>query len=142
MKNLACAVVLTASACWTSMTVRAAEPPVDRLQALQRQLVEQSAKLEQLRALLSEQEDVIASLREAVGEEILESQRGGSANSGVGASTLALAAAETTQAAPPEPVGEAPRRETRAPEVARIFSEPTALTRGGDFVLEPSLQSS
>jgi hypothetical protein len=108
--------------------------PPDRLETLQRQLAEQSAKLEELQAQLAEQRGIIASLRDAVSEELLDQQRGGSANSGLGAATLA--------AATPEPVGEAPQRETRAPEVARIFAEPTALTKGGDFVIEPSIQSS
>jgi uncharacterized coiled-coil protein SlyX len=141
MKKLARVFLLTASAALTSIAAYAGEvPQPDRLQILQTQLAEQSAKLEALQTQLSEQQDIIASLREAVGEKILEQQRGGSANSGVGAATLAMAAAETTP--PTQPVGEAPKRETRAPEVARIFSEPTALTRSGDFVLEPSVQSS
>jgi len=123
----------------------------DRMSRLQRQIAEQGAKLEALRAALDEQERVMAQLREAVtqalGDDVLEQQRGGADLSGAAAS-LALAAEPPTgapapsTAAPSQPVGEAPRRETRAPEVARIFSEPTALTRSGDFVLEPSLQSS
>ena len=133
MKKWAHALLVAASACVTSLAALAQSPQADRLETLQRQLAEQSAKLELLQARLSEQEDIIASLRDAVGEEILELQRGGSANSGVGAAMLA--------AATPEPVGEAPKKETRAPEVARIFAEPTALTRGGDFVIEPSIQS-
>ncbi|HEU5135905.1 MAG TPA: hypothetical protein VFU13_12220 [Steroidobacteraceae bacterium] len=132
MKRFTRALVIAASTCLVSLGAHAQAPQQeDRLQALQRQLAEQSAKLEQLQAQLSEQEDIIASLRQAVGEEILEQQRGGGAG-----------AAEATPPAPPaQPVGEAPKRDTRPPEVARIFSEPTALTRGGDFVLEPSLQS-
>lgn len=124
-------VLLTLSACLTALSVSAQAPQQDRLGELQRQLAAQSERLESLRAALSQQEEVLASLREAVSEEILDRQRGGTDLSG---------AAEPT--VPAQPVGEAPRRETRAPEVARIFSEPTALTRGGDFVLEPSLQSS
>jgi uncharacterized coiled-coil protein SlyX len=119
-----------------AMAAHAQEAETDRLQRLERQLAEQSAKLEQLRMHVSEQEAVIASLREAVSEEILDRQRGGSY-----AATPA-AAATTEQTVPEQPVGEAPRRETRAPEVARIFAEPTVLTREGDFVIEPSLQSS
>jgi hypothetical protein len=123
MKRLARRWLVALSACWVPLAASAGEPESDRLQLLQSQLAEQSAKLELLQAQLSEQQEIIASLREAVGEEVLEQQRGGGANV-------------------PEPVGEAPKKETRAPEVARIFSEPTALTRGGDFVLEPSIQSS
>jgi len=133
MNELARRLLIASGAACMSLVAKAGEPASDRLQVLQTQLTEQSAKLELLQAQLSEQQDIIASLRDAVGEEILEMQRGGSAISGIGAASQA--------AEPPQPVGEAPKRETRAPEVARIFSEPTALTRGGDFVLEPSIQS-
>ena len=88
MKTLAPALT-TFSACLATLAAHAQAPPPDRLETLQRQLAEQSAKLELLQAQLSEQQDVIASLREAVGEEILDQQRGGSANSGMGAATLA-----------------------------------------------------
>ena len=141
MKKPAHAFLVAASACFVSLTSHAQAPPqADRLESLQRQLAEQSAKLQALQAQLSEQQGIIASLREAVGEEILEQQRGGGTESGLGAASLALAATEATP--PAQPVGEAPKRETRAPEVARIFAEPTALTRAGDFVIEPSIQSS
>ena len=133
MNELARRLLIASGAACMSLVAKAGEPASDRLQVLQTQLTEQSAKLELLQAQLSEQQDIIASLRDAVGEEILEMQRGGSAISGIGAASQA--------AEPPQPVGEAPKPETRAPEVARIFSEPTALTRGGDFVLEPSIQS-
>jgi uncharacterized coiled-coil protein SlyX len=129
MKRSRC-ILLALSACLTALGVSAQSPPQDRLEKLQRQLAEQSERLESLRAELSQQDQILASLREAVGEEVLDRQRGGSDQSA------------PTQPIPTQPVGEAPRRETRAPEVARIFAEPTALTRSGDFVLEPSLQSS
>ena len=135
MNRWARRLLVASSACSVSLAISAGEPANDRLQALQAQLAEQSAKLELLQSQLSEQQDVIASLRDAVADEILDRQRGGGANSGVGAAMLAATV-------PEPPVGEAPKRETRPPEVARIFAEPTALTRGGDFVLEPSLQSS
>jgi len=126
--------LLACSALAGVTAARAGEPELDRLARLERQLAEQSAKLDELRAAVGEQEAVIASLRDAVNDEILDRQRGGDA-AGAGA-------APAEPAIPPQPVGEAPRRETRAPEVARIFAEPTVLTRRGDFVIEPSLQSS
>jgi len=149
-------IALALAACLTALGAAAAEPQVDRLELLQRKLAEQSAKLDQLRTQLSQQQEIIEDLRDAVSEEILDRQRGGSDLSGAAASLALVADAQATaatpaagpqpppppQAAPVQPVGEAPRRETRAPEVARIFAEPTALTRGGDFVIEPSLQSS
>jgi len=157
--NRAHAIALAASACLTALGAAAAEPQVDRLELLQRQLAEQSAKLDALRAQVDQQQQVIADLRDAVGEEILDRQRGGADLSGAAASLALLADAPTPKPAPPptpvptpgpasvtqptptQPVGEAPKRETRPPEVARIFAEPTALTRGGDFVFEPSLQT-
>jgi hypothetical protein len=49
--------------------------------------------------------------------------------------------AQPAQAAPQQgPVGEAPPPQDRAPQTAQIFSEPTALTPKGKFVLEPSVQ--
>jgi len=163
--------LFTVTACMSAATF-AAPPDDDRLAQLQRLLSEQTSKLEALRAQLGEQEQVLAELREAVGDELLDRQRGGADLSGA-AGSLALAMADpqvvpapqtpapeqgppapptarpapvnptvTNQPVPGQPVGEAPRKETRPPEVARIFAEPTALTRGGDFVIEPSLQSS
>lgn len=138
-------VALVLSASLTAFGASAAEPQADRLELLQRQLADQSAKLEALRAQLSQQQEVINDLRDAVSEELLDRQRGGTDLTGAAAS-LALTAepqpSAATPAPPAQPVGEAPKRETRPPEVARIFAEPTALTRGGDFVFEPSLQTS
>jgi hypothetical protein len=134
--------LLAVAACTSAVSIAAQED--DRLAQLQRQLAAQTARLDALRAQLGEQEQMLAELREAVSDELLERQRGGSDLSGA-AGSLALAMADPPAqgaAVPNQPVGEAPRKETRAPEVARIFAEPTALTRSGDFVIEPSLQSS
>jgi hypothetical protein len=134
--------LLAVGACTSAVSIAAQED--DRLAQLQRQLAAQTARLDALRAQLGEQEQMLAELREAVSDELLERQRGGSDLSGA-AGSLALAMADPPAqgaAVPNQPVGEAPRKETRAPEVARIFAEPTALTRSGDFVIEPSLQSS
>jgi hypothetical protein len=100
------------------------QEPLDRVQQLERQVAE-------LREEMKRQAELIATLRDAVGDEVLSVQRGGMAETSPGAAP----------ASPVEPVGEAPKRETRAPEVAQIFAEPTVLTRSGDFVLEPSVQS-
>lgn len=122
-----------------------------RLRDLQQQLARQSEKLEQMRDLLREQEESIASLREALDEEVLDQQRGGTARGSEGPmpQLFVAAAAPATapssvadQVPPTKPVGEAPEPQTRPPEVAQIFAEPTVLTRGGNFVLEPSLQTS
>jgi hypothetical protein len=48
--------------------------------------------------------------------------------------------AQPAPGGPQGPVGEAPPPQDRAPQTAQIFSEPTALTPKGKFVLEPSVQ--
>lgn len=125
----------------------AAQDDSSQLESLRRQLAAQSEKLQRMQELLDEQQATIASLRDAIDEEILDQQRGGT---GVGTELFAAAAATPPApvtpspdvTTPPKPVGEAPQPQTRAPEVAQIFAEPTVLTQGGNFVLEPSLQSS
>jgi hypothetical protein len=126
----------------------AGQEPSPMLEALRQQLAAQSSKLERMQELLNEQQATIASLRDAIDEEILDAQRGGT---GVGTELFAAAAPATPPApvtpspdvtAPPKPVGEAPKPQTRAPEVAQIFAEPTVLTQGGNFIIEPSVQSS
>ncbi len=133
--------LLAAASAGLPFAIQAQEPPPDRLQQLEKQIIEQTRRLEWLRLELDEQQQVIADLRAAVRDEILDQQRGAGASTAVvldgGMIGTALVAAE-----PVEPVGEAPKKETRAPEVAQIFSEPTVLTRRGDFVVEPSVQSS
>ncbi len=119
--------------------------PPDRLEELRRQLAEQSARLDQLRDQLSEQEATIASLRDALDEEVLDQQRGGTATGAeqfVAAEPPVKSQSVDDITSPPKPVGEAPKPQTRAPEVAQIFAEPTVLTQSGKFVLEPSLQTS
>jgi uncharacterized coiled-coil protein SlyX len=158
VKALARQMWMVAGFGWLPLLSGAQEPVrVDRLQQLERQLAEQTRRLEWLRTELDEQQDIIADLRAAVGEEILDRVRGGSALNGAtigltfaqaeeavkpGPPAEAAAAPARESGAPVQPVGEAPKQETRAPEVAQIFSEPTVLTRRGDFVAEPSVQSS
>lgn len=112
----------------------------DRLEELRRQLAEQTAQLESMRQALNKQEQTIASLRDALNEEFLDSQRGAGAQAPQSPQS-SQPPLPTPDAAPAKPVGQAPARETRPPQVAQIFSEPTVLTQGGKFVLEPSLQS-
>ncbi|MDB5962877.1 MAG: acetate kinase [Massilia sp.] len=40
----------------------------------------------------------------------------------------------------PQPVGQAPQRDSRPPEIAPLFEAPGVLTQKGKFVLEPALQ--
>ena len=44
------------------------------------------------------------------------------------------------QGGPQQPVGQAPQRDSRPPEVAPLFEAPGVLTQKGKFVLEPALQ--
>jgi hypothetical protein len=118
------AAVLCASALITAPAY--ADEPLDRIQQLEQQVAE-------LREQMKQQAELIASMRNAVGDDVLGEQRGGMAEPVPGAAPAPKSA--------PQPVGEAPKRETRAPQVAQIFAEPTVLTRSGDFVLEPSVQS-
>src|SRR5215831_3885247 len=114
------AVILMSAAalCCARIAAAANAPAQDPVELLRRQLVEQSAKLEELQRQVGDQQKVIANLLQAVDDARLDRERGTGA-----------ASTQTTQ-----PVGEAPKQETRAPEVAQIFSEPTVLTRGGDVV--------
>ncbi|MBB6095149.1 putative coiled-coil protein SlyX [Povalibacter uvarum] len=137
---------MIAVAVLAAVSLPALAAPPDRLEELRRQLAEQSARLDQLRDQLSEQEATIASLRDALDEEVLDQQRGGTAT---GTDQFVAAAEPQIKAqsvdditSPPKPVGEAPKPQTRAPEVAQIFAEPTVLTQSGKFVLEPSVQTS
>jgi hypothetical protein len=116
---------------------------VDRLQELQRELARQSERLEQMRDDLARQQDAIASLRGALHDEILEQQRGGAAADAAASEPRPqVAQSAADRAGPARPVGEAPKPDTRAPEVAQIFAEPTVLTRARNLVLEPSVQTS
>lgn len=157
MNKLARRMLVCAGGCWLPLVAGAQETLLDdRLQQLERQLADQTRRLEWLRTELDQQQDIIADLRAAVSEEMLDRQRGGSAlNGSFQSSSLGLMLAQAEESpvkapaaatpresdVPVQPVGEAPRKETRAPEVAQIFSEPTVLTRRGDFVVEPSVQT-
>ena len=100
-----------------------------QLEQLKRQLAEQMRRIEELKRAVAAEEAGLNDMRRRLDRSGLESQRGG--------------ADATTQAGTqPVPVGQAPAREGRAPEVAPIFDQPGVLTPKGRFVLEPSLQYS
>lgn len=138
---IACAVLaFLGSACTDSAL--AADPPQDatdvtaaRLEALQRQVGEQSARLETLRRAMAQEEANLADVKRVLGAEVLASQRA----RGIAPGTPDAAVA---QANAPQPVGQAPDAEGRAPVVAPIFEQPGVLTAKGKMVLEPSLQYS
>jgi hypothetical protein len=119
-----------------------------RLDILQRQINLQHRKLDEMRSSLSQQEQDLAHLQDALNEEILASARARGAPVPSTLPSLAQAAAGYAQpaaqaAAPqpqPQPVGQAPESDSRPPEVAQIFDQPGVLTPPGKLVLEPSLQ--
>jgi hypothetical protein len=100
--------------------------------AEQRQLVETLAReLRELRELREqrEQREQLRRLK-PVETEVLAARRG----------TGADQAAPAGQPEPARPVGQAPGKDSRPPEVAPLFEQPGVLTQRGKYVLEPSLQ--
>jgi hypothetical protein len=133
--------------------------PETRLDALQRQINQQNRRIEELREDLGEQTRGLAQLQAALNEEILANARARGAAAPVLVPSLAEGVAyaqpqeagqaeqpaqpaqqQSTPAGQPQPVGQAPRSQSRPPEVAQIFDQPGALTPAGKFVMEPSLQ--
>jgi hypothetical protein len=133
--------------------------PETRLDALQRQINQQNRRIEELREDLGEQTRGLAQLQAALNEEILANARARGAAVPVLVPSLAEGVAyaqpqeagqaeqpaqpaqqQSTPAGQPQPVGQAPRSQSRPPEVAQIFDQPGALTPAGKFVMEPSLQ--
>lgn len=120
----------------------AADPPdptVERIEALQKQVAEQSARLEALKRSMADEQARLNEVRRALGLEVLAAQRA----RGTGAETTAQVAPPADgAAAAPAPVGQAPESDGRMPQVAQIFDQPGVLTAKGKTVLEPSLQYS
>lgn len=119
--------------------------PETRLDILQKQINLQNRKLDEMRQSLSQQEQDVARLQEALNEEILASARARGAPvpstvPSLAQGTAAYAQAPQAPAQQPQPVGQAPESDSRPPEVAQIFDQPGVLTPPGKLVLEPSLQ--
>ncbi|HET6552047.1 MAG TPA: acetate kinase [Dyella sp.] len=111
------------------------------------QITAQMAQLDAMRRALAEQEADYKALRHAVGMDELDKQRAGNiAAGGAGASALPMPAADSVASGAPvaaaqqQPVGQAPKSDTRPPEVAPIFQQPGVLTPKGKFILEPAYQ--
>lgn len=148
---LACAIPLAAIGVAHAQTVNDAWAP-SRLERLEQRLEAQAQRLDTLERTLAVRDREIAELRDAVDVDALLGYRG----RGVVADAqqdpvveadprrVAAADADTDASAsgppPTRPVGRAPDIESRPPEIARIFDQPSVLTPDGDFVLEPSLQ--
>jgi len=119
----------------------------DRIDAMRSQITAQMEQLDAMKRALAQQEADYQALRHAVGMDVLDKQRAGNISAGgPGASALPMPAAQAVAANAPtsdqvnKPVGEAPRPDTRPPEVAPIFQQPGVLTPRGKFVIEPAYQ--
>lgn len=120
-------------------SVHAADPPdatAERLDALQRLVIEQSARLDGLRRSVAQEESNLNEVKRTLSQEVLASQRA----RGVAPETVAQAA--PADASPQAAVGQAPEADKRNPAIAQIFEQPGVLTPKGKAVLEPSLQFS
>lgn len=125
-------------ACLLAGTVWAAESQdeaLSRLEALQREITQQSQRLESLQQAMAQEQRRLNEVRQALGLQVLEAQRGGQGQGQQPAQQTAQAAALPAQA-----VGQAPSEDGRRAQVAQIFEQPGVLTPRGKFVLEPSLQ--
>ena len=132
---------------------RAAETAGDAesLQALKRQIAEQTERIEALKRSLAVEEASLVEVRRALGLDALSRQRGGAASAApditpaaaaTGVNPNAPVAPEAVVQAPPQPVGQAPSGELRPLAVAPIFEQPGVLTPKGRFGIEPSMQYS
>ena len=106
-----------------------------RLESMKQQLAEQKVLLESLKRSVAEQKSSLKEVRHTVGMDVLATQRGAGKVGEPG--QLELVQAEPPN---PTPVGQAPTRDGRPPEVAPLFEQPGVLTPKGKYILEPSLQ--
>lgn len=113
---------------------------------MQRQIEAQNRQIDALKADLARQEAALAELRQALGIGDLRGRGnepgGDAAAQGQAGASGQPAPRQVAQARPQgqQPVGQAPERDTRPPEIAPIFEQPGVLTPRGKWVLEPSLQ--
>jgi hypothetical protein len=102
------------------------------LRVLKQELAEQRQLLQALQAEIAAQR--------RVGDAQLAVERGTGPQQAAPAQTEAPAAPRAPAAQASQPVGQAPQRDGRPPEVAPIFEAPGVLTAKGKYVLEPSVQ--
>lgn len=112
-----------------------------RLEAMRSRIAMQDRQIAEMKRTLASQEADYRALRHAVGLDVLDQQRGGNVNA-AGRMTSALPMPEAAPVAQTQsrPVGQAPERDERPPEVAPIFDQPGVLTPRGRLVVEPSYQ--
>ncbi len=145
---LGIAAVFVVNAMHAAVAAESLDEAEARLEALKRQVADQTRRMEALRRTLAEEEASLNDVRRALGLETLARKRG--AGTAPGANTIPAAASTGTnpnppeqiaQASPPQPVGQAPTQEGRL-NVAPIFEQTGILTPKGKFGLEPSVQYS
>jgi len=115
----------------------------ERLDAMRSQIAAQMEQLESMKRTLAAQEAQYRELRQAVGLDVLDRQRAGNIRAAGSSATALPMPADAVAAAGPEdtqPVGQAPQRDSRPPEVAPIFDQPGVLTPPGKLIVEPSYQ--
>ncbi len=117
----------------------AADPAIDRLEALQRQVNEQTARIESLKRSVAQEEAKLNEVKNAIGREVLDAQRA-RGDAPVAQSQAPVATPSANAATTPQPVGQAPTSEQRAATAAQNLDLPGVLTPAGKGVLEPSLQ--
>lgn len=111
------------------------------LDSMRSQIAAQDRQIAEMKKTLAAQEADYRALRHAVGLDVLDRQRAGNINAGG-----ALAKAEPMPVGVPaeeaqdRPVGKAPERDERPPEVAPIFDQPGVLTPRNKLVVEPSYE--
>lgn len=119
-----------------------------RIEEMRAQLAAQNTQIEMMKQALASQQADYRALRHAVGLDMLDRQRAGNVRAGGSMATAlpmpagdaATVATEPTDNTPDRTVGRAPEREAGPPAVAPIFNQPGVLTPRGKLVLEPSYQ--
>jgi hypothetical protein len=135
--------------------ILASQAALAQLPPEQRSNAELAAELGELKQALAEQRQLLEQLRQQVADDRLAAARGtgspaAGSGSGAGSGEGSAQSQPQPQLPPPVPaggaqqpalvVGQAPKRETKPPEVAPIFESPGVLTGRGKLVLEPSFQ--
>jgi len=119
-----------------------------RIEEMRAQLAAQNAQIEAMKRALASQQADYRALRHAVGLDVLDRQRAGNVRAGGSMATalpMPVGDAASADAAPADnmqdrTVGQAPEREAGPPAVAPIFNQPGVLTPRGKLVVEPSYQ--
>lgn len=121
----------------------AAPTAEERIDALQRQVLELGQQVEVLRQRLAEQLDAqqrrpaSAGPAASAGQPVTQGSRTGDASDAGHARDASDGADDSTRTVR---VGQAPVEEPAPPKVAQLFDQPGILTPKGRYVLEPSLQ--